>query len=473
MNGAELYSLLPLLILVFGSIFVLMLGAWKPGRRPLILIGAVIALSAAVAAAFWPAPLPEVSQMFSCGPYARFFTVLWSIAATLCLLLSLRYGEDRHFPGGEYTSLILFAAAGMSLLSAATSLIGLFLGLESFTLVLYILIAIDKNCAFGTEAGLKYLVMGIVATGLLTFGIALVYTATGTFHLPEAMTGLSTETVMRPLGLLGWGLMLCAIGFKASLVPFHLWTPDVYQGAPAPITALLSTGAKGSLLAALVTVMHGIPKIALADLTPVLSTLALLSLLVGSLCALRQTNFKRMLAYSSIVHMGYVLIALIAGSSNGFGAVAFYLVVYTVASFGAFGVITSFAIQGQEPQEYADLAGLGYHHPRRSAALALFLLSLAGVPPAAGFIGKFGIFYAAVESGYLGLALLGVLASILSIYYYLRPLIVLFMADERSACLHHGVIEEHGVLVFCLAATLFLGLYPGPLLTLISMILVP
>ena len=471
MSGPELYALLPLLILVLGSTSVLMIGAWNPTRRPLFLIGVVTALTAATAAAFWPAPLAEVSRMFSCGPYARFFTVLWSLAAAMCLLLSLRCGEDRRFPGGEYTALVLFAAAGMSLLSAATSLIGVFLGLESFTLVLYILIAIDKNCAFGTEAGLKYLVMGIVATGLLTFGIALIYAATGTFHLPEAMTGLGTEAGLRPLGMLGWGLLLCAIGFKASLVPFHLWTPDVYQGAPSPVTALLSTGAKGSLLAALIVVMQGVPIPSLADLAPVLWALAVLSMLVGSLCALRQTNIKRMLAYSSIVHMGYVLTALLAGGSAGFSAVVFYLVVYTIANFGAFGVITSFAIQGREPQEYADLAGLGYHHPRRGAALAFFLLSLAGVPPAAGFIGKFGIFYAAIEAGYLGLALLGVLASLLSMYYYLRPIIVLFMADERSACLHRGAIEEHGVLAFCLAATLLLGLYPGPLLNLVIAIL--
>jgi NADH-quinone oxidoreductase subunit N len=471
MSGLELYAVLPLLILVFGSTSVLMIGAWKPARRPLILLGVVTSLSAAVAAACWPAPLAEVARMFSCGPYARFFTVLWSLAAGMCLLLSLRYGEDRHFPGGEYTSLVLFAAAGMCLLSSASSLIGVFLGLESFTLVLYILIAIDKNCAFGTEAGLKYLVMGIVATGLLTFGIALIYTATGTFHLPEAMIGLGIDAGLRPLGLLGWGMMLCAIGFKASLVPFHLWTPDVYQGAPAPVTALLSTGAKGSLLAALIVVMQGTSAPSMADLAPVLWVLAVLSMLVGSLCALRQTNLKRMLAYSSIVHMGYVLTALLAGGSAGFSAVIFYLVVYTVANFGAFGVLTSFAIQGQEPQEYADLAGLGYHHPRRSAALAFFLLSLAGVPPAAGFIGKFGIFYAALEAGYLGLALLGVLASILSITYYLRPIIVLFMTDERSACLHRGALEEHGVLAFCLAATLLLGLYPGPLLNLALAIL--
>jgi NADH-quinone oxidoreductase subunit N len=202
MSGLELYALLPQIILALGSTLLLMLGAWWPVRGRLMLLGAGLALLAAVAAGACQPPVAEVAGMFSTGPFGRFFTILWSLLAALVLLLSVRYGAERRFPGGEYTSLVLFAAAGMSLLSSASSLVGLFLGLESFTIVLYILIAIDKQCALGTEAGLKYLVMGIVATGLLTFGIALIYVATGSFHLPEAMIGLTTEHGLRPLGLL-------------------------------------------------------------------------------------------------------------------------------------------------------------------------------------------------------------------------------------------------------------------------------
>ncbi|BCR03377.1 NADH-quinone oxidoreductase subunit N [Desulfuromonas versatilis] len=467
MSFPELLALLPVLILALGATAILMVGAWFPARRPLLYSGVAVALVAALAAGALRPPVAEVAHMFGAGPYARFFTILWSLLAAMTLMISNRYAEDRRFPGGEYTCLVLFAAAGMALLSSATSLVGVLLGLESFTLVLYILIAIDKQSTLGAEAGLKYLVMGIVATGFLGFGIALVYAATGSLHLPEALLQLGdAQAGMRPLGLLGWAMLLVAIGFKVSLVPFHLWTPDVYQGAPAPVTAILSTGSKGAVFAALITLMLGLPAGEDA-LVPILWLLAAASMLIGSLCALRQDNIKRMLAYSSVAHMGYLLTGLLAGGEAGRSAVVFYLVVYGAANLGAFGILTSFALQGEEPQNYRDLRGLGYHHPIRGAALALFLLSLAGIPPAAGFLAKFGIFHAALRSGFLGLTLLGVLASLVSLYYYLRPTIVMFMAKERSACLHQGHASEHAVLAVCLAATLLLGLYPAPLFDLI------
>lgn len=471
MSALDLLALLPVLILALGATALLMLGAWWPARRPLLLAAVALALAAALAAGALTPPIAEVARMFSAGPYARFFTILWALLAALVLLLSLRYGADRRFPAGEYPCLVLFSAAGMALLSSASSLVGILLGLESFTLVLYILIAIDKQGTRGMEAGLKYLVMGIVATGFIGFGIALVYCAGGTFHLPEALQLVATaEGGLRPLALLGWALLLCGLGFKISLVPFHLWTPDVYQGAPAPVTALLSIGSKGAVFAALLTALLGLPALG-APLTEVLWVLAAATMMVGTLCALRQQNLKRMLAYSSIVHMGYLLTGLLAGGEAGRSALLFYLIAYAAASLGAFGVITSFSLQGEEPQDYRDLRGLGYHHPRRSAALACFLLSLAGIPPMAGFLAKFGIFHAALRADYLGLALIGVLASLLSVYYYLRPIIVLFMTKERAVCLHPGVAAEHAVLALCLSATLLFGVYPGPLLDLIRLVL--
>jgi NADH-quinone oxidoreductase subunit N len=467
MSGLDLLALLPVLILALGATTILMLGAWWPARRPLLLASVGLALLAALVAGGLTPPILEVAGMFSAGPYARFFTILWALLAALVLLLSLRYGADRHFPAGEYPSLVLFSAAGMALLSSATSLVGILLGLESFTLVLYILIAIDKQGTRGMEAGLKYLVMGIVATGFIGFGTALVYCAGGSFHLPEALQVVANaDGQLRPLALLGWAMLLCGLGFKISLVPFHLWTPDVDQGAPSPVTALLSIGSKGAVFAALLTALLALPETGPA-LAQVLWMLAALTMLVGTLCALRQQNLKRMLAYSSIVHMGYLLTGLLAGGETGRSAVIFYLIAYAAASLGAFGVITSFALQGEEPQDYHDLRGLGYHHPRRSTALACFLISLAGIPPMAGFLAKFGIFHAALRADYLGLALIGILASLLSVYYYLRPIIVMFMTKERAVCLHPGVAAEHAVLAFCLVLTLLLGVYPGPLLDLI------
>jgi NADH-quinone oxidoreductase subunit N len=465
-TAADLLALLPILVLALGAVAILMAGAWWPARKPLLLAGVGIALTAAICAGLFPPPVTEVAAMFGAGPYARFFAVLWSAVAAVTLLLSLRYGEERDFPGGEYASLVLFAAAGMALLSAATSLVGLFLGLESFTLALYILIAFHKSGSEGAEAGLKYLLLGAVATGFLAFGIALVYTASGTFHLPEAVAPLAEGARMRPVALLGWAMLLVAIGFKVSLVPFHLWTPDVYQGAPAPVTGLLATGSKGAVFAALVTLFAGIGPA--AELAPLLAGLAAVTLLGGTLAALPQQNVKRMLAYSSVVHMGYVLTGLIAGGPSGRSAVVFYLVAYAAVTLGAFGVVASLADGDGEPQEYPSLRGLGYRHPWRAGVLAVCLFSLAGIPPTAGFIAKFGVFYAAIQAGYLWLALFGVFASLVSLVYYLRPVIVLFMAEEEAPARHPGSAEEHAALLACLVAALLLGVLPGPLLDLIA-----
>jgi len=466
-TGDDLAALLPILVLALGSVGLLLIGAWFPRRRTLILTGVGIAVAAAAAAAFYTPPVEEISGLYGSGLYARFFTVLWSLVAALVLLLSVRYAVELGFAGGEYTALVLFGAAGMSLLSASTSLVGFFLGLEAFTLVFYILIAFHKGDPLGAEAGLKYLVLGAVATGFMAFGIALIYTASGTFHLPEAMEGITAGARFRPIGLLGWGMLLVVIGFKVSLVPFHLWTPDVYQGAPAPVAGLLSTGSKGAVFAALVTLLAGLPADR-SDLIPILWVLSAISMVVGTLSALRQDNVKRMLAYSSVVHMGYVMIALLSGGASGGRAIVFYLVAYAAANLGAFGVIASLTGAGGEPQTYDDFQGIGWRNPFRCAALAIFLLSLAGIPPTAGFIGKFGIFYAAMESGYGVLAILGILASLISLYYYLRVVVLMFMTFECEVDHARGGISEHSALTICLGAVVILGILPGPLLDLIA-----
>lgn len=470
MSFAELHALLPQLILALGATAVLMFGAWWPSRSPWIMTGVVLAFLAAISAGLVQPTVAEIGGMYSAGPYARFFTILWSLLIALTLLLSLRYADTHRFAGAEYTSLVLFAGAGMSLLSAASSLVGLFLGLEAFTLVLYILIAFNRGETIGAEAGLKYLVMGAVATGFLAFGIALIYTSSGSFHLPEAMAGLQQGSGMRPLGLAGWAMLLVAIGFKVSLVPFHLWTPDVYQGAPAPVTGLLATGSKGAVFASLVPLFAAMGVLAL-ELNSVLSALALLSMIGGTLAALPQRNLKRMLAYSSVVHMGYLLVGLLSGGADGQRAVVFYIIVYGIATLGAFGVITSFSQADGEPQDYETFHGLGYRHPRRCSALSAFLFSLAGIPPLAGFFGKFGIFHAALKNDHFVLALVGILTALVSLYYYLRPIIVLFMQERPAQQLRRGWPHEFIVLAVCFSLILFLGVYPGPLLDLIGQVL--
>lgn len=470
MTLESLQSLLPQILLALGSTAILLGGAWVRNRRLWLLVGALVASIAALVAAFVEPAQIDVLGMYSASAYARFFTVLWSLTVAATLIISCRYADLFRFGGGEYASLMLFAAAGMSLLSAATSFVGLFLGLEVLTLALYILIAFHHGDTRGAEAGMKYLVFGAVATAFLAFAIALIYTATGTFNLQAAAAGLQVDGGLRPLGLAGWALLLVAVGFKISLVPFHLWTPDVYQGAPAPVSGLLATAAKGAVLAAFLPllVMSGE---GVADIRAVLWLLAIVTMLVGTFAALPQTNIKRMLAYSSVVHMGYLLIALIVAGGDGSRALLFYLVVYSLATFGAFGIITTFADENGEIQDYGDLRGLSALHPWRCALLSVFLLSLAGIPPLAGFFAKFGLFQAAFRGGYAELAVIGVIASIISVYYYLRPLIALYTPEPAVVCRDFAASAETLLLVGCAVTILILGVFPSPLLTLVAQIL--
>ena len=471
MSLLDLLALLPILILVFGGTAILMAGAWYRQPRPLIAGGVVTALLAAVSAGLVQPPTAEIAGLFSAGGYARFFTILWSLLAAAGLMVAGRYVAEKKIGAGEYVSLVLYAAAGMALLSSATHLLGLFLALETFTLAFYILIASNRRCELAAEAGLKYLLMGAVATGFMAFGIALIYAASGSLALPDAVVLLTTATgELHAWGLLGWGMVLIAVGFKISLAPFHLWTPDVYQGAPAPVAGLLATGSKGAVVAALVGVLAMAGPV-WHDLVDLIWLLAALTMLVGAFSALNQKNLKRLLAYSSVTHMGTLLVGLLCQTSEGLAATTFYIVVYVIASFGAFAIIASLADERGEPTEFDQWRGLGYHHPVRCGVLALILLSLAGLPATAGFMAKFAIFDAALKSGYVGLVVIGVLASVVSFAFYLRVTMLLFQPDESASRWHRGTAPEHAVLAVCASAILLLGLFPGLLFDLIGGIL--
>jgi len=471
MTMTDLLGLTPILILVLGGTALLMAGAWYRDSPPLVAGGIATALMAALAAGLVPPPAADIAGLFSAGGFARFFTILWSLLAAAGLMIAARYLREKQLGAGEYVSLVLFAAAGMALLSSAVHLLGLFLGLEVFTLAFYILIACNRRSDQAAEAGLKYLLMGAVATGFMAFGIAMIYAASGTMTLPDAvvqLTGASGE--LQAWGLLGWGMLLIAVGFKISLVPFHLWTPDVYQGAPAPVTALLSTGSKGAVVAALIGLLAMAGPV-WQDLTDLIWLLAALTMLVGSFGALRQTNLKRLLAYSSITHMGTLLVGLLCQSPDGLAASTFYIVVYVITGLGSFAVIASLADEDGEPVDFAQWHGLGQRHPVRCGLLVLLLLSLAGLPATAGFMAKFAIFQAALQAGYLGLVLIGILASLVSFAFYLRVAMHLFQSDEKQRSRHPGTALEHAVIWGCSGTVLFFGLYPGPLLDLISQIL--
>ncbi len=471
MSLLDLLALLPILILVFGGTAILMAGAWYREPNPLFAGGILTALLAAVAAGMVAPPVDEIAGLFSAGGYARFFTILWSLLAAAGLMIGSRFVIEQKLGAGEYVSLVLYGAAGMSLLSSATHLLGLFLALETFTLVFYILIASNRSCEMAAEAGLKYLLMGAVATGFMAFGVAMIYASSGSLALPEAVTKLmTTNGELHAWGLLGWGMVLIAVGFKISLAPFHLWTADVYQGAPAPVGGLLATGSKGAVVAALVG-MLAISGPVWHDLVDLIWVLSAVTMLVGAFSALNQKNLKRLLAYSSVTHMGTLLVGLLCQTSEGLVATTFYVVTYVVASFGAFAVIASLSDERGEPMSFDQWRGLGYRHPVRCAVLVLLLLSLAGLPATAGFMAKFAIFQAALQSGYVGLVMIGILASVVSFAFYLRVTLLLFQVDENVSRWHDGTAMEHAVLAVCASGVVLLGLFPGVLFTLIGHLL--
>jgi NADH-quinone oxidoreductase subunit N len=460
---------MPLFFLAGGSLTILISGAFKPGRY-----GTWIGVVAALAAASWvvadPPFLATTHLGLAATPFARFFILLSSLAAAIVLLLSHSHNERRGIRGEEYPATVLFAAFGMSVVAGSANLLILFLGLEALSFAFYILIAIDRERPRSVEAGLKYLLMGAAAAAFMAFGIALFYSGTGTLAIDGAVTPLALTGTVNPLVVAGWGFFLMGIAFKVSLVPAHLWTPDVYQGAPAPVTAFLSTGSKASAFVALLLLL---PATALGFMlirVP-LWWLCLLSMVVGNLAALRQQNLKRMLAYSSMAQMGYVALALVTGTVGGFRAVAFYLVVYTVTNLSAFGAITSLTGECGMDQ-VADCRGIGRTRPFRGGALAVALFSLAGIPPTAGFMGKFTIFAAALQGGEIALAVIGIVTAVISVYYYLRVVIVLYADGEAGEIsLPSLALPELLALSVTTFFILLFGLFPGALLEIISEII--
>lgn len=463
MTWDSLSALLPLLVLFVGSVAVL----FAPPRRALPM-GVGVCLLAALGTLYPGAASAPAAPLLGSGAFARVCIVLWSLLGAATCILAARYRTVRDFAAPEFSALTLFAVLGMALLSSCTSLVSLFLGLEAMTLAFYVLIAFDRENPTGAEAGLKYLMPGFLASALLAFGIALLYAATGTFGLPEAVSLSMADSATSSVALLGWTLILSAIAFKASLAPFHLWTPDVYQGAPSPVAGLLSSGSKGAVFAVL---FGSVPLASLVPLRPLLAGLAALSMIIGTFTALPQTNFKRMLAYSSVVHMGYLVLALLTDPQSALRVGMFYLLTYGTASVAAFGLLASLSGSADEPGNYAALEGLAGRSPWRAALLTGLLLSLAGFPPMAGFMAKFVLFSAALQAGYLWLVVLALIASLLSCYYYLRPLLHIFRSAPKNRSITSVTGGERLVFALCAVIILVAGIYPSPFFRLMAVML--
>ena len=396
--------------------------------------------------------------------YAVFFEALIIIATALTVAMSLEYAADAGLAGAEYYALVLFAALGMMLMAAAGDLIIIFLGLETMSIAVYALAGFLRRDPKSNEAAIKYFLLGAFSTGFLLYGIALVYGATGTIRLEPIRASLASGVGANPLLLLGLGMMLIGFGFKVAAVPFHMWAPDAYEGAPTPITAFMAVGVKLAAFAGFLRIFMANLGTISAEWTMVMWVVAVLTMTAGNIIALVQTNIKRMLAYSAIAHAGYVIVGMAAaGGHDAGGAVLYYLLAYAFTNLGAFAVVVALDHGAEGHDQIADYRGLARDHPGLAAAMALCLLSLTGVPPLAGFVAKFYIFAAALNAGLIWLVVIAVLNSVVSAYYYVGVIVAMYMQEGGVAV--ERMSRRPGLLISVAvgaAGVIALGVYPQP-----------
>jgi NADH-quinone oxidoreductase subunit N len=458
-------ALSPILIVTATSFACLLLDIMPGARRSHLAAVGILGLAGAAlsSALMWGGPAVSFQQMVVADDFALFFNAIFAATTALVLLLSVGYVRRQAIEAGEYYILLIFAALGMMLMAAALDLLVVFLGLELMSLSLYVLAGFFRTRPTGNESSMKYFLLGAFSSGFFLYGIALLYGATGTTNLARLGDALGTPGAARdPLVLAGIALLLVGFGFKTSAVPFHQWAPDVYEGAPTAVAAVIATGSKAAAFAALLRVILE-TRMLQADWTTLLWILAALTMTVGNVIALAQRNLKRMLAYSSVAHVGYMLVGLTAGPKLGGAAVLFYLLVYSFATVGAFGVIL--LLEREERAEAVEIdayGGLAARHPLLALVLTVCLMSLIGLPPTAGFVGKFYLFSAAIQEKFVWLAIIAVLNSVAAAYYYLRLIVYMYMREPEPGGAH-GVLTPAAGLALALAvwATLHFGLLPG------------
>lgn len=386
------------------------------------LVAAIMSLSKAGGVAF--------SGMVAYGGVASFGSAIVLVGALFSVIICRDYFKDHDLHTGDVYAMILFATVGMLALATSNDLISFFLGLETMSICLYVMAGLMKTEKTGAEAALKYFLLGAFSTGFLLYGIALIYGATGHTNFEEIAA--TAEPSLLFFG--GSALLLVGIFFKLGAVPFHMWTPDVYQGTPTPLTGFMATAAKSATFVAFILVLtRMLPGTEAGDWSNVIQVIAILTMIIGNLIALVQDNVKRMLAYSSIAHAGYLLVGLAAGTAAGYSGVLYYLFAYTLMNVGAFGVIAYYERNyGLDFTSIESYAGLGFKVPAMGVMLSIFLFSLAGIPPFVGFVGKYYVFAAAVNAGLVPLAIVGVLASAASVYYYLRVMVYLYFKEAHK-----------------------------------------
>ena len=454
------------ILLICAACAVLMIEVFRQ-HRPARLSGNLALLTLLLAAAVnlaIPAELPVYNQMYVQDPLARLFKGLFCLVGIAIVLVSPGYLYRKQLMKGEYFAFLLFTLSGMMLMVSGLDLLTVYVGIELVALSTYILCGFARRDLHSTEAALKYVILGALSSAILLYGISLCYGLTGTTQLQQVAIGLSQAGNAGAIRWLAISCLVAGLGFKVAAVPFHMWLPDVYQGAPTPVTAFMAVGPKVAGFVVLMRLLYqGLPQQAViwSDL---LTILAIATLATGSLVALVQQDIKRLLAYSGIAHAGFVLMGLTTASADGYSAAVFYLVAYAFMSLGVFTVVVLLYRRHQTREAISDYAGLSRQRPWLAAAMTLFLFSLAGIPPTSGFIAKLGIIMALLEQQLWGLALFAVLFSVVAAYYYLRLIMLIWMKPAGHDFPVRLPYAGIAVVALSAALTLLLGILPGPLL---------
>ncbi|MBT5027429.1 MAG: NADH-quinone oxidoreductase subunit N [Nitrospinaceae bacterium] len=470
-ESIDLIALAPVLVLSVFAMMVLVVDLFGGRNKTLLVFISLVGLLMTAISAFAKHPIPAYSfnDSYIVDHLSLFFICIFTISSALTILLSVEYNKREGINPGEYFALILFCTVGMILLASATDMIMIFLGIEIVSICLYVLTGIQRGNVRSNEAALKYFLLGAFATGFLLYGMTLIYGSTGStnlFKIAEVTQNLGAQS--NPLLLMGLVLLIIGFGFKVASVPFHMWSPDVYQGAPTPVTAFMSVGPKAAAFAAFFRVFAE----AFPAMSPswelLLTIIAVLSMFFGNLGAIMQTNIKRMLAFSSISHAGFLIMAVITKTSLAGSSLLFYMLAYSFTTFGIFGIVILLGRKGEENLEMKNYSGLAYKHPILALSMTILLFSLAGLPPFAGFIAKFYLFSAAIQEGLVTLVIIAVLNSAVSFYYYLKVIIFMYMKEQETEFRIALTPLTLFVIVIGVLGTLGLGIFPNSIIALAS-----
>ena len=464
---------LPEIFLATAGFVVLLLGVsmGRRGVRPLSLLG--IASLAVAGVLVWlvarpiDGPVSILGDMLVVDSLAVFFKLLVLAAGAMTLMMSAGYLERSGYGGGEYVSLILFATVGMFVMASGANLASLYVGLELMALSVYVLVGYFKLETKSNEGAVKYFVLGAASSAVLLYGISLVYGALGTLDLAAIRSTLTAVPSTNPMLALGMILVSFGMLFKVAAVPFHVWTPDAYEGAPTPVTAFISVAPKAAAFAMFMRLFLGAFAPGVDQWRVILWVAAAATMIFGNVAALTQDNVKRMLAYSSIAHAGYALMGIVAANAMGAWALLLYMVVYAFMNLGAFGFVILLESKGYAGEVIGDYAGLSRRHPGAALGMLIFMLALAGIPPTAGFMGKLYLFAAAVEGGYIVLTLIAVLMSAVSLYYYFRIVVQMYLRDgEEEGAAPAELLRDRWTeiaIAVCVIVTMIVGVFPAPL----------